>query len=403
MNIYGTHDCYGCGVCAIACHAKIIKIVLNQNGFYEPQIEDIEACTDCGLCISVCSYAHKELASTQLPINSYAGWSKDEIVRNVCSSGGIGYDIAKYLLEKGYHVCGVRFNTHLNQAEHFVAKNEEELIETIGSKYIQSYTVEGFQSVNRKDNNLIIGTPCQIDSFRRYIRKFHCEENFILMDFFCHGVPSKLLWDKYYGEINNRLGKISYVSWRNKETGWHDSWSMSFSNENNLNWNNVKNLFNNEKNCQIKSKFSKGDLFFKFFLNDSCLGKACYERCKFKYDKSSADIRIGDLWGKEYKNDENGVSAVIAFTEKGNKILQECNSTLTPLPFEIVAEGQMKKAPQKPLLYDKLMRILRGDRYNMLNFSETYAKYKKQEKIKWYFHHPLSFIKAIVWKLTRQN
>ena len=45
-------------------------------------------------------------------------------------------------------------------------------------------------------------------------------------------------------------------------------------------------------------KRSEGDLFYKFFLGNMCLGRACYKDCKFKYLNSAADIRIGDLWGK---------------------------------------------------------------------------------------------------------
>lgn len=66
----------------------------------------------------------------------------------------------------------------------------EELIPSIGSKYIQSYTEEAFKKIDRKQKYLVTGTPCQIDSFRRFIRKFRCEDNFILMDFYCHCVPS---------------------------------------------------------------------------------------------------------------------------------------------------------------------------------------------------------------------
>ena len=45
-------------------------------------------------------------------------------------------------------------------------------------------------------------------------------------------------------------------------------------------------------------KRSEGDLFYKFFLGNMCLGRACYKDCKFKYLNSAADIRIGDLLGK---------------------------------------------------------------------------------------------------------
>lgn len=27
-------------------------------------------------------------------------------------------------------------------------------------------------------------------------------------------------------EIENQIGKVTYASWRNKQSGWHDSWGM---------------------------------------------------------------------------------------------------------------------------------------------------------------------------------
>lgn len=91
----------------------------------------------------------------------------------------------------------------------------------------------------------MVGTPCQIDSFRRYIRKNHIEENFILMDFFCHGVPSKKMWDKYLSETEKITGKVIYASWRNKITGWHDSLAMDIDGEHTgekVNWHDSYNL-----------------------------------------------------------------------------------------------------------------------------------------------------------------
>ena len=49
-NIGHVHNCYGCGLCAKVCHQKIIKIHLNQDGFYEPFIVEPFKCSDCGLC-----------------------------------------------------------------------------------------------------------------------------------------------------------------------------------------------------------------------------------------------------------------------------------------------------------------------------------------------------------------
>lgn len=346
MNISVIKDCYGCGVCAISCPKHIIEIRLNKDGFYEPHITDSILCIDCSICTDVCSFLHNELVVKNVPQKSYAAWSKESAIHRKCSSGGIGFEIGRTLISEGYKVCGVRYNVEKRQAEHYIASTVEELVQSIGSKYIQSYTADGFKAINRKEKYLVVGTPCQIDSFRRYIRKFKIEDNFILMDFFCHAVPSKLMWDKYLGNIEKITGKITYASWRNKFTGWHDSWAMSIDGEltgKPIDWHDSYNILVSEKKGHWNSRLSEGDIFYRLFLGDYCSNPACSKNCKFKYDKSSADIRIGDLWGRTYADDEKGVSAAIAFTEKGERVISKTNCELKEHPFETVAEGQMKK------------------------------------------------------------
>lgn len=363
MNISQIHDCYGCGVCAMVCARHIIEIRLNVDGFYEPYIVDKSECTDCGLCIDICSYANDGLSLKSVCIKSYAAWSNDDNIRHKCSSGGVGFEIGRTLIGQGYKVCGVKYNIDNNRAEHYIATDIEELIPSIGSKYIQSYTVDSFKAIHRsrKEKYLITGTPCQIDSFRRYIQKFHCEDNFILLDFFCHGVPSMLLWQKYVAWAKEQVGKLTYVSWRNKFTGWHDSWVMSIDGQKTL----------------LCSRLSQGDMFYRLFLSDSCLGKACYEHCKFKYGNSSADIRMGDLWGNTYKEDEDGVSAAIAFSEKGKAVLHQCNCTFIEHPFEVVAEGQMKTCPNSPSYSKDIWKTLRNDRATIFQVFSIIDRYEK--------------------------
>lgn len=363
-NVSDFEFCFGCGVCVAACPKKIIRIQTNKIGFYIPHIEDINLCIDCGLCREVCSFSHKELALNQDFVKPYAAWSKDHLVRRKCSSGGVGFEIGKYLLGQGYKVCGVRYNADKNRAEHYIATTVEELIPSAGSKYIQSYTVDGFRAINRKEKYLVTGTPCQIDSFRRYIQKFHCEDNFVLLDFFCHGVPSMLVWKKYTEWAEKQVGKITYASWRNKWTGWHDSWAMGIDGEKHgekINWHDSYDMLIRGKKSYIESRLSQGDMFYALFLGDCCLGKQCYEHCKYKYDHSSADIRIGDLWGQTYINDEDGVSGVVAFTDKGDDILQKSNCYIREHPLSVIAEGQMKKNPSKPLLSYVIMYFLKSD------------------------------------------
>lgn len=366
-NISQVHDCYGCGVCATVCAKKIVEISLNKDGFYEPKITDLDKCTNCGLCVEVCAFSHEELALSKdnVSINSWAAWSNDERVLRKCSSGGIGFEIAKQLIEKDYKLCGCRYNVDKNRAEHYIATTPEEAIQSIGSKYIQSYTVDSFKAINRKEKYIVTGTPCQMDSFRRYIKKFHVEDNFVLLDFFCHCVPSMWAWKKYIKMVEKETGKITYASWRNKFTGWHDSWAMSLDGEKNdrekIDWHDSYNLLIKEKKGFYNSRLSQGDVFYTLFLGDYCCNQACAKNCKYKYDQSSADIRIGDLWGNTYKDNDKGVSALVTFTEKGKQVVESLEAvTLVEHPFEVVAEGQMIRNVHKKPTFGLVMCFLKS-------------------------------------------
>lgn len=348
-NISNIHNCYGCGVCAACCAKNTISIELNRDGFYEPSIMNEAQCTHCGICTEVCAFSHSELANADAtPLKSWAAWSKDEQVRRKCSSGGIGFEIGKQLIKQGYKAVGCRYNVSHQRAEHYIATTVEELIASIGSKYIQSYTAEAFRQIERKGQKyLVTGTPCQIDSFRRMIRKFRCEDNFILLDFFCHCVPSMHAWKAYIKMLEPKIGEVTYASWRNKDDAeWRESYNIHLTGT----------------KSSMCSRKSNGDLFFKLFLGDICIGPQCENQCKYKYDHSSADIRIGDLWGDTYKDDQKGVSALIAFTEKGRELVEGLKEvTLIEHPFELVAEGQMDKNAKARELRSLVVSMLRNN------------------------------------------
>lgn len=345
MNISNISNCYGCGVCTKACSKKIINLHINEDGFYKPVISDIDNCVDCGLCADVCAYIN-ELSFPNKPVKSFAAWSNNEQIRLSSTSGGVSIELARHYLSQGYKFCGVRYNKNNNRVEHYIAETPEEITQSTGSKYLQSYTPIALDQINKSDKYLVVGTPCQIASFRRYIRKFKCEKNFILVDFFCHGVPSKLLWDKYFNEHKVGLGDIQSASWRNKEKGWRRSYCISIVGD--------KDIYNS---------WNGSDDFFAMFLGDACLNAACYDHCKFKYDHSYADIRIGDLWSPKFKKETKGVCSAIAFSQIGEIALRDSDIQLVELPFTEVADGQMKSAVQRPWYYRRAMRNLRsGDR-----------------------------------------
>lgn len=348
-NIGQFSNCYGCGVCAIACPRNIIEIRENANGFYEPFVSDEARCTDCGICLSVCAFKDtKVFTDVQSSGHDYyAAWSKDEAIRHEASSGGVGFILAKSLIEQGYRACGVRYNSDKNRAEHFIADTVEAYQPSIGSKYIPSYTFDGFSGLNREDSFFVTGTPCQIDSMRRWIRKTKMEHKFVLLDFFCHGVPSLNLWRKYLESAPVQADKDSSIKWRDKTNGWHDSWTIKITNGDQV---------------FVSSLLRDNDLFYRFFLGNYCLGEACY-RCKYKLDASAADIRIGDMWGSTYESNQKGVSALIALTERGKHVIASLeNCQINSYPSSLVMEGQMRVAASKPLIYPLINRMLKGNK-----------------------------------------
>lgn len=332
-NISVIKDCYGCGICVIACPKHIISIRLNADGFYSPVVsEDKTSCIECGFCMDICSFKESQVctADKEFQVESYAAWSNDSAIRQSCSSGGVAYELGKEAIQQEYEVCGVKYNVDQECAEHYIARNEEELRQSKGSKYIQSYTFPGFSALNKKGKFLVVGTPCQIDSLRHYIRKFKCEDNYLLVDFYCHGVPSMLLWKKYLSTYLPAGVKLAEVSWRNKKFGWHDSWAIVLG----------------EENFSFFSRLSEGDLFYKYFLENKCLNKPCYLHCKYKQEKSAADIRIGDLWGSKYKDNQQGVSALLTLSCKGKEWIGSLKTlAIESCALSDIQEEQMDKSP----------------------------------------------------------
>lgn len=356
ISILASH-CYSCSVCSNICPKQIIHMELNKDGFYQPVLLNDNDCLQCGLCLEVCSFCNDlEKDNTGCAIQGFATWSKDETIRKTASSGGTGYEISRYLLNKGYKIIAARYNAKHQLVEHYIADSENALAASIGSKYIQSNPEVAFGSIKKGEKYLITGTPCQIASMRRYVKQKRMEEDVVLMDFFCHGVPSKLVWDKYIAEIEAKIGKVISASWRNKQTGWHDSWAIELDLEK-LSGNVSSSGYNNVK---YSCRRSEGDMFYKFFLSNVCLNQACYRNCKFKYLDSAADIRIGDLWGAKYANDEKGVTGVLTLTERGRKILNECDIEKISEPVDVVTEGQLKEGLSKPYFYSLFFKLLRS-------------------------------------------
>ena len=143
-------------------------------------------------------------------------------------------------------------------------------------------------------------------------------------------------------------------------------------------------------------------MFYSVFLSDTCLGKACYEKCKYKYDKSSADIRIGDAWGKLYHNNEKGVSIAIAFTSKGNNLLNSLNCHLEAWPFEELTESQMRSSPQIDRYHKIVSDLVSKSETTIEEIADVCRRKHQRELWKYRCTHPCTVIKYLCMKSVKR-
>lgn len=313
-------ECTSCQLCATMCAREAIKIELNKDGFYRPVV-DAEKCTDCGLCAKVCYKfdedvkitTPEQLSKTQL----YSAWSNDdELVRNT-TSGGIGDLLAHELLKQGYKVVGCVYNDEKVRAEHRIATTVEELIPFRGSKYIQSYNFNAFKEVVkncRKEKYAVFGTPCQIYALSKIAEMKKVRDQFVFVDFYCHGCPSLHAWTKYQTHLKEKTGVKTFdkVEFRSKVKGWGAFIVAVYSKGHKLH-----NSSNNLKG------------FYDLFFCDQILNEGCND-CLLRGTLEYSDIRMGDFWGKKFLDNTRGVSGISVVTAKGREVfdaIKESNVT----------------------------------------------------------------------------
>ncbi len=191
-------SCTGCSACYVVCPTKAIKIELLQDGFYTAVL-DKQKCVDCGKCVKVCpKFIDNSSINKFENLPLYASWSLDNSVQQSCSSGGIAFEFARYGLDNGYKIAGVVYDYAEQKAKTIIVDNLKDLELLKGSKYLQSNCSQSFDEIIKSNDKFIVfGTPCQIAGLSLVAKQNNCRDKLILIDFFCHGVPTYLMWNKF--------------------------------------------------------------------------------------------------------------------------------------------------------------------------------------------------------------
>lgn len=352
-------NCTGCGVCAAVCPKKCLTIKLDADGFYKPEMGD--GCSKCGLCVKVCPKDENlESVSSEKALSAVA---RDKDTLKTTSSGGVCFELAKRALASGKKVCACVYDYDNHIAKHVVVESEEDLEKTKGSKYFQSYTVDGFDKLFDGNEWIVFGTPCQISAIDKAAKLKGARERFVLVDFFCHGTPSMLLWKKYVRE--NGGESIKKIDFRSKEFGWQ-TYSLKFS----------------YKDGSTKTDY-RDNLFYNLFFGNLCLNDSCYD-CRYKATKTLADIRVGDFWGNKYQDNREGVSCVLAVTKRGLDELNKLNGSVEfrEENVEDILPAQMTESPKCKKERKKVMKALKSKKSLKKIFGQTLFVYRLKCKIK---------------------
>jgi len=239
------------------------------------------------------------------------------------------------------HQDGVVFGAAFDdsfQVKHVDVTKKQGMSRFHGSKYVQSDLNNAYEQIARLlDGNqavLFSGTPCQCAAVRRLFGK---NELLLLVDVVCNGVASPAAFCKYLKSHSDEQGAkaVSY-SFRNKRYEKGRGMACTF-----------------ENGSVIEQTHGK-DRFCKLYMTNMISRLSCY-RCQFTTTERDSDLTLGDFHGLSELDPEfaeDGVSLVIAHTEKGREYaqyLQKLGKWKT-YPVEKSLQPRLKTPPPIPML-----------------------------------------------------
>ena len=353
QHICEPNKCTGCFACKNICPKNAIEVSIDSLGKTVPKIND--RCIECGLCVKTCPINKKQ--DLKQPIKCYAAKSIDKSDSD-CSSGGMATSFSRYVINNGGYVYGAAFDEE-NLVAHKYIDGLDELNDLKGSKYVQSYIGNTYQSVKKHLSDkivLYIGTPCQIAGLKSFLN--HDYDNLITVDIICHGTPPASYLKDYIESLN--IDKFDNLSFRGK-------------------YDYKLTLYCNDR--LVYQKSNEKDYYFSSFYKGLISRDNCYN-CEYAGVKRVSDITIGDFWGLDEKilkeKFDGKASVVLINSQKGINFFENVKDSMISIEREINeavnGNDQLRHPANKHALRDRF-----ENEYRINGFAKAIRKvYKKQ-------------------------
>ena len=305
-------ECNGCRVCADVCPVNAISFKRDDLTGFDYPVIDNDRCISCNLCEKKCPNRYPVRLENRFSPKVYAAWSNNDEIRLLCTSGGIFYELGKYVIEAlGGVVVACSYTDDYRGSFHCIARNIDELIPQCGSKHVQSETAHIYRKVKDLLNErfvFFVGTPCQVAALYRYLGPDY--EKLLTADFICNSINSPKAQEKYIDYLEERFNsRIIFSRAKDKRYGWNNFGSSA-------KFENGEEYYASRNEDPRVVGYHHGHLF----VRESCTD------CKYKVIPRNADITLADFWGIEAdpRNPkmEEGTSLVMVNSSKGEKIFK---------------------------------------------------------------------------------
>lgn len=341
--------CKGCGTCEAVCPAKAITLRYHvDSGRYFPS-RQTNLCTGCKNCYHSCpawpsnpeglpykpnvSIPPQKLLGSF--IQAHTGHAVDPKIRTASSSGGITPAILVHALEKNQIdtalVVRLRNGHPLDEPELLLARNCEEILSSVGSKYRPVPLNKALRDIiNRQDIRRvgIAGLPCHIEGLKKAqaICPILKEKIAFTIGLFCRHTKELAFTRLMLARLGLDDSQTDTITYRG--SGWPGLII-------------AKKKDGTEERCGY---FDRG-LFF-FWLGHSFSPLACF-LCSDP-TAECADLSCGDAWLSEFANEKQGASILISRNSKSENMLKKAVKhniiALQPLEAEKIIYAQLKRS-----------------------------------------------------------